>query len=299
MYELSGIERGNRILKIQKIAILSSLCTLVVLSLFTSTAFGITGNYSHDSSNSKNYVGVVVLFSDVGRHIPIGFCSGFLVSPTTLITAGHSLLNAEAVSVCFDKGPISYEVIDGKIVYYGVETIYNGDPELYIGNVPAKSGNQDFSTSDIGIIHLYNPVNGVILPKLPGKGFADTLPAKTNLQVMGYGFQYQLTPKSDGVMNTWGGTLSRNSAQSELSPANFHGSDKFLKLSANAAQNKGGISFGDSGGPVIYTDSNGDDFVLAVNAFVCNSNCAGVTYHTRIDTQEIITWITNNLAINC
>jgi hypothetical protein len=211
-----------------------------------------------------------------------------------MITAGHSLLNVAAVSVCFDKGPISYEVINGKIVYQGFKTIYKGDQELYLESVPVKSGNQDFSTSDIGLIHLCNPVKDVPLAKLPEAGFADTLPAKTNLQVVGYGFQYQFTPKSDGVMNTWMGTLTRNIAQSELSPANFDGSDKFLKLSANAAQNKGGISFGDSGGPVIYTDSHGDDIVLAVNAFVSNSNCAGVTYHTRLDTQDIIAWIANN-----
>ncbi len=289
-------ERGNRILKLQKIAILSSLCALVVLSLFTSTVYGISGNYSNDSSDSRSYVGVVVLFSNPNRQFPIGFCSGFLISSTTMITAGHSLLNVAAVSVCFDKGPISYEIIDGAIVYYGKDKIYNGVPEAYPDYVPATSGKKEFATSDIGLIRLDTPVpvSDITLPNLPDVGFVDTLPSKTNLEVIGYGFEYQLTPKNNGVMNSWRGSLSRNIAQSQLSPANFDGSAKFLKLSANAAQDKGGISFGDSGGPVIYTDSNGKDIVLAVNAFVSNSNCAGVTYHTRIDTQDIIAWITYN-----
>lgn len=208
---------------------------MVILALFTSTAYGITGNYTSDS---RGYIGVVVLFSDPARQVPIGYCTGFLVSSTIMITAGHSLLNVAAVSVCFDKGPISYDVIDGAIIYHGVETIYNGDPEPYLGYVPAMSGNQEFSTSDIGLIHLYTPVNDVTLPKLPEVGFADTLPTKTDLQVVGYGFQTQLTPKNNGVINSWTGILLQNTARSELSPGHFAGSDKYLKLSANTAKTK-------------------------------------------------------------
>jgi hypothetical protein len=96
-------------------------------------------------------------------------------------------------------------------------------------------------------------------------------------------------------MNSWIGTVSRNAAQVQLLSTHFAGSDKYLKLSANAAQNKGGIAFGDSGGPVIYTDSNGHDIVLAVNSYVSNANCAGVTYHTRIDSSEILGWISGYL----
>ncbi len=271
---------------------------MVVLALFTSTAYGITGNYSYDSNDSKGYVGIVVLFSDEAKQVPIGFCSGFLLSKTVMVTAGHSLINVAAVSVCFDKGPIEYSVTDAGIEYDGEYTIYNGLPEHYLGYVPAMSGKQAFSTSDIGLIILDSPVKDIILPQLPKAGFADTLSSKTHLQLVGYGFQYQLTPKNDGVMNSWSGTLSRNVAQSELSPANFAGSDKYLKLSANAAQNKGGVAFGDSGGPVICTNSQGQDVVLAVIAYVSNSNCAGVTYHTRIDSTSILGWINDALIKN-
>jgi hypothetical protein len=272
--------------------LLTSFSALFVLSLFTGTSYGITGNYASDS---REYVGVIVLFSDEARSEPIGFCSGFLVSPSVMITAGHSLINVKAVSVCFDKGPIIYDIINGKIVYYGTNTIYNGVPEDYSDYVPAKTSRQELSTSDIGLIRLDTAVKNTIFPKLPDVGFADTLSSKINLQVVGYGFQYQSTPKKDGVMNSWRGALSQNVAQCELSPANFVGSDKYLKLSANAAQNKGGVSFGDSGGPVIYTDSQGDT-VLAINAFVSNANCAGVTYHTRIDIASVVDWI--KAAIN-
>ena len=63
-------------------------------------------------------------------------------------------------------------------------------------------------------------------------------------------------------------------------------------MTANPSQGKGGIAFGDSGGPVIYQANNGSPgIVLAINAMVDNSNCAGVTYHTRIDTTQVLDWV--------
>lgn len=52
---------------------------------------------------------------------------------------------------------------------------------------------------------------------------------------------------------------------------------------------KGGVAYGDSGGPVLY--NNGQTTVLAVNANVNNVNCAGVTFHTRIDNTDVLDWI--------
>jgi hypothetical protein len=232
-----------------------------------------------------------VLFSDAARTQPIGYCSGFLLSPTVVITVGHSLVSVVAISACFDQGPISYTFENGNIQYHGTEAIYKGVPLKYPGYIPATD-NQGFSTSDIGLIILDTPVTGVTaFPQLPKAGFVDTLNVKTELQIVGYGMQTQVTPRNHGVMNSWTGTLTRCAAQTQLLSTHFAGSDKYLKLSANAAQGKGGIAFGDSGGPVIYHDNQGQDIVVAVNAFVSNANCAGVTYHTRMDTTQVLAWI--------
>jgi hypothetical protein len=278
-------------------AILSALIALVALS---GGVYGITGNYQ---PNSTPYVGVVVLFSDVARTNAIGYCSGFLISPTIMITAGHGTFGVVAVSVCFDKGPISYSIVDGKIVYPSNEVIYTGTPITYpeyAQSVMAglTNGNQVYSSSDIGLIILDTRVKEVTtFPSLPPAGFTDALPAKSNLQVIGYGTQFQLTPKNNGVVNSWTGTLSCNSAQTQLIPGNFAGNDKYLKLTDNPSQDKGGVAFGDSGGPVIYNVNSGSqDMVLAVNAYVSNANCNGVTYHTRIDTPAVLDWINGYLA---
>jgi hypothetical protein len=272
---------------------------LISLVALSGGVYGITGNYKLDSTP---YVGVVVLFSDTARTNAVGYCSGFLISPVIMLTAGHSTFGVAAASVCFDKGPISYSVQNGQIVYPSNEVIYNGITKTYPEYASRaiaglNNGGQVFSSSDVGLIILDTPVKEVTeFPTLPPAGFADTLKAKTNLEVVGYGVQFQETPRNNGVQNSWAGSLSCNSAQTQFSPANFAGSDKYLRLSANAAQDKGGIAFGDSGGPVIYsTNSGSQDIVLAINAYVNSANCGGVTYHTRIDSTEILNWINGYL----
>ena len=268
---------------------LSAIIGLVTLS---GTAYGITGNYQSDSTP---YVGVVVLFNGDGN--PISYCSGILISPTIMLTAGHGTFGATTACVCFDKGPITFNIQEGKIVLQNTETIYDGTPITYpeykLSTISeSNKGNNLYSSSDIGVIVLKKPVTGMTdFANLPPIGFADTLEKKTDLQVIGYGFQTQITPKNNGVSNSWIGTISCNSAQTQLVSCN----DKYLKLSANPSQGKGGVAFGDSGGPVIYS-SNNQDTVLAINSYVTNANCAGVTYHTRIDTTQMHDWICQFLA---
>ena len=66
-------------------------------------------------------------------------------------------------------------------------------------------------------------------------------------------------------------------------------SGEYLKLTANPAQGKGGVCFGDSGGPVLLSQGE-DNIVLGVNSFGSNSNCAGLSYANRIDTYAL-QWI--------
>ncbi|MCL4429889.1 MAG: trypsin-like serine protease [Chloroflexi bacterium] len=277
-------------------AAIIGLCTLIALTSFFATTYAITGNYQ---PSSTPYVGIVVLFSDAARTQPISYSTGVLISPTVVLTAGHSVTGGVAASVCFDQGPIPYTVdASGKISYGTNQPVYNGVPipyPAYTASVEAGAkASKVLQTSDVGLIILDTPVQEVTsFPTLPPAGLADTLPVKTDLQVIGYGVQYQTTPRGHDV-NTWMGTLSRNSATVQLLSTNFQGSSNYLMCTANAAQGKGGVAYGDSGGPVLYTD-NGQSVVLAVNAYVNNANCAGVTYHTRIDNPQVLDWINGYL----
>lgn len=269
-----------------------TITLFVIVTLLAGSATAITGNITPDQTA---YVGVIVLFADTARTQPIGYCTGFLVSPTVMLTAGHSLVNTAAVSVCFDQGPISYTIENDQIIYEGTQAIYEGTPVQYPGYVPTLEGNREYSTSDIGLIILDQPVTEVSeFAILPAAGLADTLASRTTLTVVGYGMQTQIQPPNQGPENSWIGTVSRNSAQAELLPSNFKGSDLYMKLTTNSAQGKGGIAYGDSGGPVIYND-NGEDIVVGLNAFVSSANCNGASYHTRLDVQQVLYWINGYL----
>ncbi len=273
-------------------SILTAIIALVTLS---GTTYGITGNYQPDSTP---YVGVVVLFNN--QENVIGYCSGVLISPTVMLTAGHSTFAASSVKVCFNNGPISYYIVDGGIILTETLKIYTGTPITYPEYALSVLGGSNkganlYSSSDVGLIILDQPVPVEEVTKyaaLPTENSVEGLQTKTNLQVIGYGVQTPITPKNNGVENSWIGTISCNSARSQLVSGNFAGSDKYLKLSANPSQGKGGVAFGDSGGPVMYqTDDESSMTVLAINAYVTNSNCAGVTFHTRIDTAPVLKWI--------
>jgi hypothetical protein len=279
-----------------KTSILILLCASIALSTFCSTGYAITGNSQPDSTP---YVGVVVLFSDAARTQPLSYSTGILISPTVVLTTGHSLFGGVAASICFDQGPIAYSIDEnGKFSYTTNQPIYNGVPipypEYAASILAGAKPSQVLQTSDVGLIILDTPVTEItIFPSLPTAGLADILPAKTALQAIGYGVQFQITPRGHGV-NTWVGSLSRNSATIELLSTSFQGSSNYLKCTANAAQDKGGIAYGDSGGPVLY-GNNVQNVVLAVNAYVSSANCAGVTYHTRIDNPQVLNWINGYL----
>jgi hypothetical protein len=270
-------------MKALKATILFVMLTTIALTAFFSTSQAITGNSQPDSTP---YVGLVVIFSDAARTQPISYSTGILISPTVVLTAGHSVVGGVAASVCFDQGPMFYSIDEsGKVTYSTNQPIYNGIPIPYSEYNPAAKPSKVLRTSDVGLIILDTPVAEVkSFPALPPAGLADTLPKKTGLLIIGYGVH---DPNTAPQLS---GSVSRNSATVNLLGDHFQGSDKYIKCSANAAHGKGGISFGDSGGPVMYT-FNGQSTVLAVNAYVNNDNCAGVSYHTRIDNPQVLNWI--------
>ncbi len=274
-----------------KTASLIALIAIVTLTSFVGMSTAITGNYQPDQTP---YVCMVVQFSDTSRTQIIGYGTGVLIAPNVVLTAGHCILGG-TVSVCFDHGPIEYAVDENGNIQVNTDyPLHNGVPVAYpeylASLLAGAKSSQALQTSDVGLIILDLPVTEMhSYANLPTAGLADQLPTKTSLQVVGFGVQDQITPRGHNV-NTWFGTISCNSATAQLLSDHFKGSSNYIKCSANAAQDKGGIAYGDSGGPVLYR-GNGENMVLAINAYVNNPNCAGVTYHTRIDNPSVLTWI--------
>jgi hypothetical protein len=267
-----------------QLSVLMVLFALVAVSLLDATAYAITNG--QPDGNNHPYVCLVV-FDDAPGH-PAWRTTGILLSPTVVLTAGHGTDGAVAARVWVD------EVVQGNPEYpFSGATSYDGEPHTNPDfGYYTKPGLTGFITHDVGIVVLTEPVPTSVVAQygdLPAAGVVDTLPVMTNVDLVGYGVQYQVTPRNEGgPYGAWRGTRTRYYAPAKLLSNNFAISDEFLMCTANPAQGKGGTAFGDSGGPVFLA---GTKTILAITSFGSNSNCAGMGYYYRIDNTDVLAWI--------
>ncbi|MCJ7823495.1 MAG: trypsin-like serine protease [Anaerolineales bacterium] len=260
------------------------IAVFIALALLAVTV-GIAGAITNGEPDAGRHPYVGLLVFDVGG-VPAWRCSGALIAPKVVLTAGHCTEGADAARVWFD------EVVEGNPEYpFGgvtsIEGIPDTNPKYRSDENPYGGGNglPAFSYRDVGIVVLDEPVTDVGFAKLPEAGFVDTLKNKTDIDFVGYGVQEMV---HGGGPPDWTGLKVRLYAPSELVSGKFIHSAEFMKLSLNHSQEKGGTCFGDSGGPDLL---GGTDTVLAVNSYVTNYNCAGVGYSSRVDIPEILEWI--------
>lgn len=231
--------------------------------------------------NGHPYVGMLVF--DLGG-VPHGTCSGSLIAPKVVLTAGHCTYGKSGARIWFDS-----QVTDPNYPYGGGTSIeavgIYTDPDFCIGCAGGLTG---FDTHDIGIVILSTEVTDKGFAVLPSQGLVDVLPMHTAVTIVGYGAQ----ERTNGIPpHQWLRNLSRYVAPSLLVQSNDVLSDQYIKLTANPAQGKGGICYGDSGGPDLL-----ENIVLAVNSFTGSMvNCGGVTYSNRVDTAYALEFIESYL----
>ena len=268
---------------------LTFVLVLVLIMAFglASVAYAIT-NGQPDGDN-HSYVGILVF--DVGG-VPAWRCSGALIAPDVVLTAGHCTDGADGARVWFNEKLQDEEgnflVPDypwGGVV--AVEGTPYTNPDYRSADNPYSGGNglPAFSYRDVGVVILDEPVYMDEMAELPDAGLVDTLKNKTDVDFVGYGVQEELR---GGGPPYWVGLRNRLYAPYQLVSGKFVHSAEFMRLSLNASQDKGGTCFGDSGGPDLL---GGTNTVLAVNSYVTNYNCSGVGYSSRVDIPEILTWI--------
>ena len=227
------------------------------------------------------YVGVLVLDNEDG---PAVLCSGSLLSPTVVLTAGHCTDGFVAARIWMDES-----LAENQEFPFGGATSYEGTPHANPDFcLQCAHGLPGFDLRDVGVVVLSEPVPTSVVNEyvqLPTAGLVATLANKSAIDLVGYGVQEQV---HGGGPPFWTGLLARFFAPAQFVSGKFVHSDEFIRITANAAQGKGGFCFGDSGGPDLV---GGTDIAIAVNSYVTTLNCSGVTYSSRVDIPEVLSWI--------
>jgi hypothetical protein len=276
------------------------LLTLVVAlaattAMLVTPAGAITGNYQDDFVH--DYVGLLVFYTP---NTPAGEdpfshrCSGSLISPTVVVTAGHC---TEGV----DEGRIYMQQSVAPNYDPNAFGGFGGDPTTgypYLNGITFhRADNYGFhnfagypNIHDVGVVVLdqpFTPAHG--FAKLPYAGqvtdYINATSKKSEVTFVSSG--YGLTDKRPVTISF----RKRLMATSYYVQDSSNNTDGFnLQTTANPAQDKGGTCNGDSGGPVLIGTSN---TIASVTSFGMNAQCKGLDFSYRLDRAEVLAWILN------
>jgi hypothetical protein len=231
--------------------------------------------YGEPDGNSHPQVGLLVF--DVNG-VPAWRCSGTLISPTVMLTAGHCTFGTSGGRVWFDADVSAGRPGNGYPFAGGTGIEFSA-----INTHPNYNDNA-FYLHDAGVVILSEPVYGVSYGSLSAVGVLDELATSRGLQnqlftPVGYGIQ-SIKPEFMSTLVRYRATMMLVDVNGTVGIPRG-GSVVFSNNAGKAAT--GGTCFGDSGGPIFI---EGTTTIVAVTSFGLNSNCKGTTGGYRVDTAD-------------
>ncbi|MFP3852750.1 MAG: S1 family peptidase [Anaerolineales bacterium] len=229
-------------------------------------------------------VGLLVFDVDGG---PAYRCSGTMIAPRVLLTAGHCTFDDDTVGT-------GSNVTGGRVWFepdVGAGFPANGYPSGGGTSIAFESwhthpnyDNNAFFLHDVGVVILAEDGPGPYA-SVADVGLLDDLSTRRGQQdqsftVVGYGLQ--------SVVPELQADLVRHLGEVSLIDVNGvfgipKGTSASFTNNPGKGNGEGGTCFGDSGGPVFHGDSL---TIAAITSFGVNANCAGTGGGYRVDTAD-------------
>jgi secreted trypsin-like serine protease len=222
------------------------------------------------------HVGLLVF--DVGGS-PAWRCSGTLLSPTVMLTAGHCTFGTSGGRVWFEPD-VGAGRPDNGYPFGGGTSIEFVEIYTHPDYIDAA-----FYLYDVGVVILSEPVYLNTYGTLADIGLLDRLAVRRGQQdqsftVVGYGLQ-SVVPSLQADLVRYQGSVQLIDVRGTAGiPA---GTSASFTNNPGKGNGSGGTCFGDSGGPIFYGDSN---IIAAVTSYGLNANCAGTGGGYRVDTVD-------------
>jgi len=269
----------------KKVVIAWILSLVLVLSVV-----GVASAITDGELDGDGHPMVVLLVMDVEGE-PMYRCSGTLLSPTVVLTAGHCASNYPDPEYTGIRVFTESDVQNGNNNYPYCNKGDKNCVEAAEWHAHPEYPNAPFYYHDVGVVVLKKPVKNVKkFGSLPEVNQLDILASQVNkpditFTSVGYGVQESFPDAAAWKENNVKIRMVAYPKLIQINTPGFTG-DFSLLLSNNTAT--GGTCYGDSGGPNFLYDS---PVVAGVTSYGLNPTCGGTGGVFRTDRQDVLDFV--------